>query len=51
LNSERGGGGGGGEYLLQVGFGWTNGVLATLMSMYPEQTADALRQHPAAAGH
>jgi alpha,alpha-trehalase len=50
LNSERGGGGGGGEYPLQVGFGWTNGVLATLMSMYPEQTADSLRQHPAAAG-
>nr|WP_246178280.1 alpha,alpha-trehalase TreA [Pandoraea horticolens] len=31
---------GGGEYPLQGGFGWTNGVLRTLMAMYP-----------AAAGH
>jgi alpha,alpha-trehalase len=51
MNSERGGGGGGGEYPLQVGFGWTNGVLAKLMFMYPAQTAEMLRQHPAAAGH
>jgi hypothetical protein len=26
---------GGGEYSLQVGFGWTNGVLAKLMAEYP----------------
>jgi alpha,alpha-trehalase len=26
---------GGGEYPLQDGFGWTNGVLRTLMAMYP----------------
>lgn len=26
---------GGGEYALQVGFGWTNGVLAKLMAEYP----------------
>ena len=33
----RGGvGGGGGEYELQVGFGWTNGVLAKLMAEYPD---------------
>lgn len=32
----RGGGGHGGEYALQVGFGWTNGVLRTLTSLYPE---------------
>lgn len=25
---------GGGEYPLQDGFGWTNGVLLTLMNMY-----------------
>jgi len=27
---------GGGEYPLQDGFGWTNGVLRTLMAMYPD---------------
>lgn len=32
--SERGGGGG--EYPLQDGFGWTNGVTARLMALYPE---------------
>jgi alpha,alpha-trehalase len=26
---------GGGEYALQIGFGWTNGVLARLMTDYP----------------
>jgi alpha,alpha-trehalase len=26
----------GGEYVLQVGFGWTNGVQAALMAAYPE---------------
>jgi alpha,alpha-trehalase len=30
------GGGKGGEYPLQTGFGWTNGVLATLMAEYPQ---------------
>lgn len=40
------GGGGGGEYPLQVGFGWTNGVLASLRADYP----DALPAHgPGAA--
>jgi alpha,alpha-trehalase len=28
--------GGGGEYELQIGFGWTNGVLRALRSTYPE---------------
>lgn len=28
--------GGGGEYALQTGFGWTNGVLRALRSMYPD---------------
>jgi alpha,alpha-trehalase len=28
--------GGGGEYELQTGFGWTNGVLRALRSMYPD---------------
>jgi alpha,alpha-trehalase len=27
---------GGGEYALQIGFGWTNGVLARLMTEYPQ---------------
>jgi alpha,alpha-trehalase len=35
-NLLRGGGGGGGEYALQVGFGWTNGVLRALSSLYPK---------------
>lgn len=37
--TERGGGGG--EYPLQDGFGWTNGVTARLMALYPAAaTAD-----------
>jgi len=27
---------GGGEYPLQDGFGWTNGVLRTLLALYPQ---------------
>jgi alpha,alpha-trehalase len=41
-----GAGGGGGEYALQVGFGWTNGVLAKLMDEYPDLTARALGREP-----
>jgi len=37
-------GGGGGEYPLQVGFGWTNGVLAVLMAQYPGSPATAARR-------
>ena len=33
----------GGEYALQVGFGWTNGVLAALMTEFPDLAAGALR--------
>ena len=43
------GGGGGGEYPLQVGFGWTNGVLVSLMDLYPERTQASLDAHPQAA--
>lgn len=32
-------GGGGGEYKLQDGFGWTNGVVLKLLSLYPRQAA------------
>ncbi len=42
----RGADGVGGEYALQVGFGWTNGVLAKLMAEYPELAPRALRQTP-----
>ena len=28
--------GGGGEYEVQLGFGWTNGVLLDFMDMYPD---------------
>ena len=35
-NVLQGGGGGGGEYALQVGFGWTNGVLRALALLYPQ---------------
>ena len=34
-NLARGGPGRGGEYAIQVGFGWTNGVLRALASLYP----------------
>ena len=39
LEQRGSGGGGGGEYELQLGFGWTNGVLAKLMAEFPELTA------------
>ena len=38
--------GGGGEYALQVGFGWTNGVLARLMAEYPELALHAMGPNP-----
>ncbi|MGC2463177.1 MAG: trehalase family glycosidase [Steroidobacteraceae bacterium] len=31
--------GGGGEYLLQDGFGWTNGVMRKLMAIYHADAA------------
>ena len=34
-NLLNGSAGGGGEYAVQVGFGWTNGVLRALASLYP----------------
>jgi alpha,alpha-trehalase len=33
--------GGGGEYATQIGFGWTNGVLLALSSLYPALKAEA----------
>jgi len=35
-NVESAGEGGGGEYPNQDGFGWTNGVLRKLLTMYPD---------------
>jgi alpha,alpha-trehalase len=34
---------GGGEYPLQDGFGWTNGVLRTLLAMYPQAAGNSTR--------
>lgn len=45
-DGSGGGGGGGGEYPLQVGFGWTNGVLAKLMAEYPDLAVHTLQQIP-----
>jgi neutral trehalase len=33
--------GSGGEYATQIGFGWTNGVLVALTSLYPDLKAEA----------
>jgi len=38
--------GGGGEYATQIGFGWTNGVLVALTSLYPELKAEAAKAVP-----
>ncbi len=39
--SPDGNAGGGGEYATQIGFGWTNGVLLALGSLYPDLKAAA----------
>jgi len=38
--------GGGGEYATQIGFGWTNGVLVALTSLYPDLEAEAAKAVP-----
>lgn len=35
--TELGGHGGGGEYNIQIGFGWTNGVIMDLLAKYGQQ--------------
>jgi alpha,alpha-trehalase len=45
-DQKSGAGGGGGEYALQIGFGWTNGVLAKLMAEYPDLAAKSTPQNP-----
>jgi alpha,alpha-trehalase len=39
--TEAGGAGSGGEYATQIGFGWTNGVLLGLGTLYPDLKAAA----------
>jgi alpha,alpha-trehalase len=41
VTTTGGGEGGGGEYATQIGFGWTNGVLVALTSLYPDLKAEA----------
>ncbi len=43
--ADQSGGGSGGEYPLQVGFGWTNGVLAKLVAEYPDLASQLLQQN------
>jgi alpha,alpha-trehalase len=42
--------GGGGEYELQIGFGWTNGVLRALRSMYPDLASFSCKESAAPDG-
>ncbi len=43
--------GGGGEYLLQDGFGWTNGVMSKVMALYPkDSTYSDVNQCPKSLG-
>ena len=44
--------GGGGEYATQIGFGWTNGVLESLLAEYPDLARDApvAPAHPVGTG-
>jgi len=37
IATELGGHGGGGEYNIQIGFGWTNGVIMDLLAKYGHQ--------------
>lgn len=41
VTTTGGDAGGGGEYATQIGFGWTNGVLLALGSLYPDLKAAA----------
>ena len=47
-----GGYGGGGEYELQLGFGWTNGVVLDLLAKYGDRLTveDLYEEEPAAIG-
>ena len=41
VTTSGGDAGGGGEYATQIGFGWTNGVLVALTTLYPQLQAEA----------
>jgi alpha,alpha-trehalase len=49
VTTSGGNEGGGGEYATQIGFGWTNGVLVALASLYPDLRAAAEAAAPNAA--
>ena len=52
VTTTGGDAGRGGEYATQIGFGWTNGVLLALTSLYPDLKAEAeaaTPNHPSAA--
>jgi alpha,alpha-trehalase len=44
--TSPGGDVGGGEYETQIAFGWANGVLVAVTSLYPDLKADAERAVP-----
>lgn len=43
--------GGGGEYATQIGFGWTNGVLVALTSLYPDLKVEVEQAVPEGLGN
>ena len=50
VTTKGGDAGGGGEYATQIGFGWTNGVLVALTSLYPALHELAAAAVPAPSG-
>ncbi len=50
VTTTGGDAGGGGEYATQIGFGWTNGVLVALTSLYPRLKAEAEAAVPGGVG-
>jgi alpha,alpha-trehalase len=46
VTTTGGDAGRGGEYATQIGFGWTNGVLLALTSLYPDLKAEAAAATP-----
>ncbi len=46
VTTTGGDAGSGGEYTTQIGFGWTNGVLLALGSLYPDLKAEAAAATP-----
>ena len=41
---SAGGAGGGGEYVVQLGFGWTNGVVLDFMEMYSKEISTSKQE-------